>query len=453
MESETRLADLNRITGLSEPDFLMATRERPDRPRHALAKLKDRATEELFDRLAGQLADSEIDENRLRMMVQQELVAIVDSTEAQLTSEERTRIVREVLDDVLGYGPIGKFLSDPEITEIMVNGPDQVFVERQGKLFDSKVRFASERHLRRIIERIVLPIGRRIDESSPMVDARLPDGSRVNAILPPLSVGGSCLTIRKFSKDAKSIEELQNLGSLSQAVADFMRFAIAGKLNILLSGGTGTGKTTLLNAISSFIPQDERIITIEDSVELQLQQPHIVQLETRSQNVEGKGEVSVRDLVKNSLRMRPDRLIIGEVRGGEALDMLQAMNTGHSGSLSTIHANSTSDALSRLETLTLLAGTELPLTAVRSQVASAIDIIVQLARFADGSRRVVRVSELRGLADNEYQVVDLFVRDRSSGALGGVAEILPTGNRPTGSNNQNYGQSAFPDELFGPVKF
>lgn len=455
MDLDQKISEISRLAStqtVDDRDSLLGFRSVTEKPRHALAKVKDRVTELLFDRLAGQLADANIDENQLRTMVREELVSIVESSESRLDSAEQSRIVKEVLDDVLGYGPIGKFLIDPEVTEIMVNGPDHVFIEKSGRIFDSKVRFASERHLRKIIERIVLPIGRRIDESSPMVDARLPDGSRVNAILPPLSVGGSCLTIRKFSREAKSIQELEDLGSLNDNVSEFLKYAVVGKLNVLLSGGTGTGKTTLLNAMSSFIPSDERIITIEDSVELQLQQPHVVRLETRSQNVEGKGEVTVRDLVRNSLRMRPDRLIIGEVRGPEALDMLQAMNTGHSGSLSTIHANSTNDALSRLETLTLLAGTELPLSAVRSQVASAIDLIVQLARFGDGSRRIVKITELQGLKNNEYQIVDLFVRERGASGSGVIPELLPTGNRPSMGSFNTFDQVTFPDHLFGGMK-
>ena len=362
-------------------------------PRQALSRLKDKATQQLFERLNAQLSDQTMSESELSRLVLQELTEIVEVREATLTADERKRLVKEVLEDVLGYGPLEQFLTDPTVTEIMVNGPNQIYIEQHGKLSLSKVRFASERHLRRIIERIVMQVGRRIDESTPLVDARLEDGSRVNAIIPPLAVEGSILTVRKFGQVGLTVDDLLANNSLSPQVAEFLKVAIIGRLNILFSGGTGTGKTTALNAISYYIPENERVITIEDAVELQLKQDHIVRLESRPANVEGRGAITIRDLVRNALRMRPDRIIVGEVRGAEALDMLQSMNTGHAGSMSTIHANSSRDAISRLETLTLLSGTELPLRAVRDQIASAIDLIVQLGRMPDGSRKVVAVSE------------------------------------------------------------
>lgn len=319
------------------------------------------------------------------------------------------------------------------MAQVMVNGPDKVYIEHAGRIYHSDIRFRDETHVRQIIDRIVGRIGRRIDESSPLVDARLEDGSRVNAIIPPLAFTGPTLTIRKFSHEALTIPDLIRLDTMSPEIAELLAACVKARLNVLISGGTGTGKTTLLNVVSSFIPEGERIISIEDAVELQLQQEHVVRLESRPPNIEGKGEVTIRDLVRNSLRMRPDRIIVGEVRGAEALDMLQAMNTGHDGSLSTIHANSPRDALSRMETLVLMAGMELPLRAIREQIASSIDLIIQLARLRDGTRRIVAVTEVHGMEGQTVTMQDVFLFDYSAGVDRDgrfLGHVLPTGVRP-----------------------
>jgi pilus assembly protein CpaF len=326
-----------------------------------------------------------------------------------LTREERREVVRQLTDDILGYGPIEPLLRDDSVTEVMVNAYDRVYVERNGKLELSDVRFVDESHVLRIIDKIVSQVGRRVDEASPMVDARLPDGSRVNAIIPPLSLNGPTLTIRKFSRDPYTVNDLISFGTLSARSAQFLAACVKGKLNVLISGGTGTGKTTTLNAMSAFIPTDERIVTIEDAAELQLQQDHVITLESRPPNIEGSGEIKIRELVRNALRMRPDRIIVGEVRGAETLDMLQAMNTGHEGSLTTIHANSPRDALARLETLVMTAGVELPHRAIREQIASAFDLLVQIQRLVDGSRRVTFVSEVLGMESDVVTLQDIFV--------------------------------------------
>jgi pilus assembly protein CpaF len=330
-----------------------------------LAHLKQRAQQALFARLGSRLYDSSLSEDQLQAFVRQELSQVIEEERAPLTPGERQRLTAEVRDDVLGYGPIQQFLDDDHVTEVMVNGEGAIYVERTGKLQKTAARFLSEEHLRRVIERIVSQVGRRIDESSPMVDARLQDGSRVNAIIPPLAVDGPSLTIRKFAKDPYKVSDLISFGTMTAEMAELLNGCVRGRLNILVSGGTGTGKTTMLNVLSSYIPSTERIVTVEDAVELQLHQDHVVRLESRPPNLEGKGEITIRDLVRNSLRMRPDRIIIGETRGGEALDMLQAMNTGHDGSLSTVHANSPRDAIARLETLVLMAGMDLPVRAIR----------------------------------------------------------------------------------------
>ena len=344
-----------------------------------------------------------------------------------LTREERRRIVREIADDVLGYGPLEALLRDDSVTEVMVNNYDLIFVEREGRLERSDASFVDNAHLLRIIDKIVSQVGRRIDESSPMVDARLPDGSRVNAIIPPLSLKGPTLTIRKFSRDPYTMDDLINFNSLTPQAAQFLAACVKGKLNVLISGGTGTGKTTMLNAMSSFVPEDERIVTIEDAAELQLQQMHVITLESRPPNIEGQGEIRIRELVRNALRMRPDRIIVGEVRGAETLDMLQAMNTGHEGSLTTIHANSPRDALSRLETLVLTAGIDLPLRAIREQTSSAFDVLVQISRLVDGSRRVTHITEVLRMESEVITLQDLFVAkaaDEDSAAASRAGRLL-----------------------------
>lgn len=405
--------------GISSPDAQPALAAEPSSrgndASEALNAVKDRASIALYERMGSRITDASLDEADLQKYVKDELKIIIDEDEIPLSAPERHRLVQEVIDDVIGLGPLQKFLSDVAVTEIMVNGPDKIYVERAGRLTLTNARFSSEEHLRRIIERIVTKVGRRIDESSPMVDARLSDGSRVNAIIPPLAVSGSSLTIRKFGQVPLTTEDLISFGTLTPEMAELLRACVVARLNIIVSGGTGTGKTTLLNVLSSFLPTDERIVTIEDAVELQLQQDHVVRLESRPRNIEGKGEISIRDLVRNSLRMRPDRIVIGEVRGGESLDMLQAMNTGHDGSISTVHANSPRDAIARLETLVLMAGMDLPLRAIREQIASAVNLIVHVSRLRDGTRRVTHVTEVQGMEGDIVTLQDAFTFDYSAG--------------------------------------
>ncbi|MCY1674066.1 CpaF family protein [Pseudarthrobacter sp. SL88] len=399
----------------------------------ALSALKERASQALYERLGARITDSSLEEAELHQYVKDELKIVVDEEQVPLTSAERQRLIREIIDDVLGHGPIQRFLEDPSVTEVMVNRFDQVYIERAGKLTLTDTKFASDEALRRVIERIVSKVGRRIDESSPLVDARLADGSRVNAIIPPLAVNGPALTIRKFGGDALTVDKLIAFGSLSPEMAELLQACVLARMNIIVSGGTGTGKTTLLNALSSFIPTSDRIVTIEDAVELQLQQDHVVRLESRPANIEGKGEIAIRDLVRNSLRMRPDRIVVGEVRGGECLDMLQAMNTGHDGSLSTVHANSPRDAIARLETLVLMAGMDLPLRAVREQVASAVNLIVHISRLRDGTRRVTHITEVQGMEGDIVTLQDAFVFDYAAGidSTGRfLGKPVPTGVRP-----------------------
>jgi pilus assembly protein CpaF len=392
----------------------------PVRPRRNVkvdpfADLKRQVHQALLDTLGPKLYDARLTQSEMEQKVRQTLQEVLATGEMPLTSADRARIAQEISDDILGYGPIEPYLRDVDVTEIMVNGPDQIFVERAGRLFPVDGRFADEAHLRRTIDKIVGRVGRRVDESSPMVDARLPDGSRVNAIIPPLAVDGSLLTIRKFSTDPLTADDLVAFGTLTRVVSDFLAACVRGRLNILVSGGTGAGKTTTLNVLSGFIPEDERVITIEDAAELQLHQEHVLRLEARPPNIEGRGEVRIRDLVRNALRMRPDRIVVGEIRDAAALDMLQAMNTGHDGSVGTVHANGPRDVLSRVETMVLMAGVELPIRAIREQVASAIDLIVHQARFKDGTRRITHVTEVVGMEGDVITLQDLFLFDHQMG--------------------------------------
>jgi pilus assembly protein CpaF len=401
------------------------------------AELKTRIHHAVIARLGPELFKRETNDDlaeRVLHAVTEQLA--LDRT--PLTREERRQIVREISDDILGYGPLEPLLQDDSVTEVMVNAFDRIYIERNGKIERTQAGFVDNAHLLRIIDKIVSQVGRRVDEASPMVDARLPDGSRVNAIIPPLSLRGPTLTIRKFSRDPYTMDDLIGFGSLTPKAAQFLAACVKGKLNVLISGGTGTGKTTMLNAMSAYVPGDERIVTIEDAAELQLQQEHVITLEARPPNIEGSGEVRIRELVRNALRMRPDRIIVGEVRGPETLDMLQAMNTGHEGSLTTIHANSPRDALARLETLVLTAGVELPHRAIREQIASAFDVLIQISRLVDGSRRATHVSEVLGMESDVITLQDIFIArapDEESAALAGrggrlLQPLASTGLKP-----------------------
>jgi pilus assembly protein CpaF len=397
------------------------------------ARVKESVHQALIGSLGPQLYDPHLEQSDLEQRVRLTLQAVIESEDTPLSAADRTRIAQDVSDEILGHGPLESLLRDAEVTEIMVNGPHQIYIERSGKIFPVAASFTSDLHLRRTIDKIVGRVGRRIDEAQPMVDARLPDGSRVNAVIPPIALDGSMLTIRKFSADPFTDRDLIAFGTFTPAVRDVLQACVLGRLNIVISGGTGSGKTTLLNVLSSYIPDDERIVTIEDAAELQLRQRHVLRLESRPPNIEGKGAVAIRDLVRNSLRMRPDRIVVGEVRDGAALDMLQAMNTGHDGSITTVHANTPRDSLSRMETMVLMGGVDLPIRAIRDQVAGAIDLIVQQARLKDGTRRVVAITEVSGMEGDVITLQDLFTFDFAAGRdaqgrfLGG---LRPTGLRP-----------------------
>jgi pilus assembly protein CpaF len=420
----------------AKKDLLSAFRDsrRPDGPRKE-QPLQLTKHQELKNRLHKQILSELKEDDDIEAIVPKidaMAVEIMKEDESFRGKIDRKKVVEELINDLTGFGPINPLLLDPDVTEVMVNGPNQVYVERGGKLEPAFIQFRDDEHVLNVIEKIVAPIGRRVDESSPMVDARLPDGSRVNIIIPPLALNGPTITIRKFAKDPYTIEDLIRFGTVSREMALFLEACVKARLNIFVSGGTGSGKTTTLNVLSAFIPEGERIVTIEDAAELQLWQDHVVSLESRPANIEGKGAVAIRDLVRNSLRMRPERIVIGEVRGGEALDMLQAMNTGHDGSLATGHSNSPRDMIARLETMVLMAGIELPVKAIREQIAGAVDLIIQQSRLKDGSRKIVNITEVLGMEGDVIVLQDIFAyRQTGIDAEGRLlGRLAPTGIRP-----------------------
>lgn len=420
----------------------------PAQQKDTLQDLKELIQDKLTAELDPTMDISRTDE--VRRIIQDMYEHFLAEENIILSRTERERLFESIVAEILGFGPIEVLLNDDSVNEIMVNGPKKIFVERKGKIQRTNISFESDAHVMKVIDRIVSPLGRRIDESSPYVDARLPDGSRVNAIIPPLALNGPTLTIRKFEKEPLTIDDLIRFGSLSSEVAEFLKACVLARLNIVVSGGTGSGKTTLLNVLSSFVPNDERIVTVENAAELKLRQEHVVTLESRPPNIEGKGEVTIRDLVINTLRMRPDRIIVGECRSGETLDMLQAMNTGHEGSLTTAHANSPRDTLSRLETMCLMAGMDLPVRAIREQIASAIDLIVHQSRLRDGSRKIMSVTEVQGMEGDVIVMSDIFVFEQlgiESGKI--IGRLRPTGIRPKFSERLEAAGIYLPPNIFG----
>jgi pilus assembly protein CpaF len=442
-----------RVAAARQTETVDSTLTRTD----AMSELRGRLHFKVVEELGPTLYDRGMSDAELRLRVLEMLEWAVDQEQGlPLTSADRRALLNEIASDVLGYGPIDPLLNDPDVTEVMANGPYDIYFEKNGHIIRSDVRFVDEVHLRRIIDKIVGQIGRRVDEATPMVDARLPDGSRVNAIIAPLAIGGPFLTIRKFSVDPYQEADLINFGTLTQRVADFLRACVRGRLNVLISGGTGSGKTTTLNVVSAYIPGDERIITVEDAAELQLHQEHVLTLESRPANIEGQGSVTIRDLVKNTLRMRPDRIVVGEVRDAAALDMLQAMNTGHDGSLTTVHSNSPRDTLSRIETMVLMAGFDLPVRAIREQVASAVDLIVHVSRLKDGTRRITHVTEVEGMEGEIITLQDLFLFDYGMGVDDDgryKGRLKATGIRPTFSEELENQGIRLPADLFDPEPF
>ncbi len=392
------------------------------------------------------------DAKAVRASIEEMFNRFLDEEQVVITRVERQRMLDQILDEILGFGPIQPLLGDDTVTEVMVNGPFRVYVERKGKLQLSDVTFQNDDHVMRVIERIIAPIGRRVDESKPYEDARLPDGSRVNIIIPPLALNGPVITIRKFPKYRIQVSDYVKFGTATEEMMEFLRACVEARLNMFISGGTGSGKTTLLNILSGFIPEDERIITIEDAAELRLVQDHVVRLESRAANIEGKGAVTIMDLVKNSLRMRPERIVVGEIRGGEALSMLQAMNTGHDGSLSTGHANAPRDMLSRLETMCLMAGVDLPARAIKEQIASALDVIVQISRLKDGSRKITHVTEVQGMEGEAIVLQDVFIFEQTAFIDGKViGKLRPTGIRPKFSEKFEAAGIKLPPGVFGDL--
>jgi pilus assembly protein CpaF len=431
MSLSDRLAERKAPPGAARPQHGV--------PRHAarqadpFAGVRRSVHDALLETLGPRLYDAHLSERELELRVTDALQTVLDRDQTPMTAADRVRVAQDLADEILGHGPLEPYLRDPEVSEIMVNGHDSVYVERSGRLYPVEAAFADESHLRRTIDKIVARVGRRVDEASPMVDARLPDGSRVNAVVPPLALDGSILTIRKFAADPFTVEDLIRFGTLTAPVAELLRACVRGRLNILISGGTGSGKTSTLNVLSSFVPADERIVTVEDAAELQLRQDHVLRLEARPANIEGRGAITIRDLVRNTLRMRPDRIIIGEVRDGAALDVLQAMNTGHDGSITTVHSNGPRDSISRMETMVLMAGVDLPQRAIREQLASAINLIVHQSRLKDGTRRITHISEVTGMEGDIITLQDIFMFDFRAGLdeHGSYrGELRSTGLRP-----------------------
>jgi len=455
-----RLAQARRDRGTG-PELTNAVDDQTGRPTAVSsadphAELKRAVHAALLESLGPQLYDSSMTEADLAQRVRATLQGVMSAEETPLTVAERAQISQDIADDILGYGPIEPYLRDPEITEVMVNGPGVIYIERAGKIVRVPGSFTDDAHLKRTIDKIVSRIGRRVDEASPMVDARLPDGSRVNAVVPPLAVDGAALTIRKFASEPYQAEDLVTFGTMTTQVANLIAACVRGRLNVLVSGGTGAGKTTTLNVLSSFIPEDERIVTIEDAAELQLNQEHVVRMESRPPNIEGKGEVTIRDLVRNALRMRPDRIVVGEIRDAAALDMLQAMNTGHDGSICTVHANSPRDVLARVETMVLMAGIDLPVRAIREQVSSALDLIVHQTRLKDGTRRITHVTEVVGMEGDVVTFQDLFTFDYQAGYdENGFARgrLRSTGLRPKFLDKMALAGVEVDTEIFAFEKF
>ena len=445
MENETRFSYLNQTQtngGDSEQasfkwegGFDLPEPEKPAHKKKDIDELSAQTLNRVIDNMNGASLSSmntQFKKTMIEKEIQEALASVLEGARRHLSYLDKQKIIKNVMDEITGYGPITSFISDPTVTEIMVNGWKNVYVERNGRIEKTEVTFRNDKHVIHVIDKIINPLQRRLDESSPMVDARLPDGSRVNAIIPPLAINGPTLTIRKFAVEPYNLDDLISFGTLTQEIAWFLKACVRARCNILVSGGTGSGKTTTLNVLSSFIPNKERIVTIEDAAELQLKQEHVVTLESRPPNIEGRGLVSIRDLVINSLRMRPDRIVVGEVRGGEALDMLQAMNTGHDGSISTLHANNPRDALTRLETMVLMAGVEIPLRAIREHVSSALDLIIHQSRFHDGTRKISRVSEVVGMEGDKITLQDIFVfKQEGINKRGEVSgKHIPTGVVP-----------------------
>jgi pilus assembly protein CpaF len=449
---ETAPAYAQPVSSVPFTSVLSNVRRNHRRPYDPLAAVRRRAHEALLDLLGPQLYETVSDDEELERRVREALPEVLSRDGTALTAGDRATAYRQVVDEIIGHGPIEPMLRDPEITEIMVNAWDRIYVERYGHIHEADAAFMDEQHLRRVIDKIVSRVGRRVDESSPMVDARLPDGSRVNAVVPPIALDGAALTIRKFAAEPYTVDDLVRFGTMTKPVAELLQACVQGRLDIIISGGTGTGKTTLLNVISTFLPSDERIITIEDSAELRLSQEHVLRMESRPSNIEGRGEITIRDLVRNALRMRPDRIVVGEVRDGAALDMLQAMNTGHDGSLTTVHANSPRDSVARMETMVLMAGMDLPVRAIREQISSAVDLVVQLTRLRDGTRRITHITEVTGMEGDVVTMQDLFTFDYRAGQdqYGRhQGQLVSTGLRPKFLDTlDDHGISVSP-ELFG----